>query len=506
MKHLIQQLFEYQKKNLLFNLTGGVVTLIPVLIIIWLSTFIADTVFHFSEAVRWILLISDLLVSVFLIWNFGFKRLSALLKLKPENDFSKVAEEIGHNYPDVADRLKNVYQLIKYKTIGSSEELKSEAINVFSQKYARIQFKNSLKLNTYMPSISVITLLLAGSLFISFGLHRELGLAAKRIFNPSNNYELIPSYSFSVLPGKTRILLGQNLEVTARYKGPKVKQCVLEFKGKNDPYFRQILMDYSEDQFRAEIKNLRYAINYRIRAIADVPYSWRENLVSDDYSVDLIIPPLVNEVEIEINPPAYTRLPRQNLDKNVGDIIAYPGSHIQIRAQSNSDLFHADIVFSDGKKIKARVREKRLNADFVVHEKTNYHIEIFDTDSIKNQEPIEYSITPVDDLYPAVEIIDPGEDIEISVDAGLSIGLEGNDDFGFTELSLNYQILEKMQSIRDTTWKKIPIEISAGSRTFFQQSYLWNVAALSIGFEDMIRYYATVSDNDMISGPKHARS
>jgi len=506
MKFIIQQLFEYQKKNLFLRLISDLVYLIFLLMIIWLSTFIADAVFHFSEAVRWVLLIFNLSLSLYIIWQFSLKTISALIRLKPDDDFSDVADHIGRNYPDIADRLKNVYQLIKYETIGSSENLKAEAINNFSEKYAAVKFKNSLHLKRYLPAIHVLIIVLCGSLFMIFGLRQELSLSAKRVFNPPNTYERIPPYLFSVSPGTTVLMLGRNLDVTALYQGPRADNCVLEYKSGNDPYYRQIPMIFERGKFSAEISNLRNSITYRIRAMTDVPYSWRENLVSPNFNVDIIIPPLVNELEIEVSPPVYTRLPKQFLDKNVGDIIAYPGSRIQLRARSNSEILYSEIVFSNGSRIKTKVRENTVNANFVVTEKIRYHVEVFDKDSVKNQEPIEYAITTVDDLSPAIEITEPGDDIEISVDAGLSLTLEGNDDFGFTDLKLHYQILEKMESVRDSTWMQLPIEIPTGSRTFFQQTYLWNIAALSIGFEDMIRYYVTLRDNDIINGPKSARS
>ena len=40
----------------------------------------------------------------------------------------------------------------------------------------------------------------------------------------------------------------------------------------------------------------------------------------------------------------------------------------------------------------------------------------------------------------------------------------------------------------------------------FQQTYLWNFANLPVSFEDVVKYYATLSDNDMIKGPKLSRS
>jgi hypothetical protein len=258
--------------------------------------------------------------------------------------------------------------------------------------------------------------------------------------------------------------------------------------------------------YTTTVKNLRNPIEYRVRAISNAPFSWSHQLISDQYKVDIVIPPLINNLEVELTSPSYTRLPKQYLEKNVGDIIAYPGTLVRIRARTNIEIIKASVSFNDDSKIDARVRENSLNAEFMVNKNTVYQLDIQDKDGVHNQNPIEYSITLVDDLYPTVEITEPGDDIELSADAGLAIQMEGNDDFGFTNLVLHYQILTKLEAIRDSTWIQIPIDIPAGSQTFFQQSYLWNFASVSIGFDDVIRYFVSLQDNDFITGPKETRS
>ena len=71
---------------------------------------------------------------------------------------------------------------------------------------------------------------------------------------------------------------------------------------------------------------------------------------------------------------------------------------------------------------------------------------------------------------------------------------------------LHYQVEGKIRETRDTTWQIVPIKIASGNEKHFLQPYLWNFANLPVSFEDMVQYYVTLTDNDIINGPKVSKS
>jgi hypothetical protein len=209
---------------------------------------------------------------------------------------------------------------------------------------------------------------------------------------------------------------------------------------------------------------------------------------------------------VVVTPPSYTKLPKQFFEVNVGDILAYPGSNINISAQANKTLNTAKIVFSDGNEIYSDIRENKFNFSFPVRISKTYLFTVNDTEGLYNREPIEYTITILEDQYPTVEIAEPGEDVEIAADGALNLIFEGNDDFGFNKLQLHYQIQRKVKAVSDSTWHQVAIYIPTPGDKYFQQSYFWNFAALPVSFDDGVKYYATLSDNDIVNGPKISRS
>jgi hypothetical protein len=120
---LIQKLFDYQRKNLFLLVLSGIIYLTIFFVIIWLSTFTADSVFQFSGPVRWAILVFNSLLSGVLVWSYFLKNLFDLHSLRKDSDFTIVADDIGRQNPEISDRYKNIYQLITNKPIGASAEL-----------------------------------------------------------------------------------------------------------------------------------------------------------------------------------------------------------------------------------------------------------------------------------------------------------------------------------------------------------------------------------------------
>ena len=55
--HIIRKIFLFQRKNLIFHTIAGAIHFSIFLLLIWLSTFLADSVKYFKSEVRWFILI-----------------------------------------------------------------------------------------------------------------------------------------------------------------------------------------------------------------------------------------------------------------------------------------------------------------------------------------------------------------------------------------------------------------------------------------------------------------
>jgi len=503
---IIRKIFLFQRKNLIYHAIAGSIHFSIVLLIIWLSTFLADSVLYFKSEVRWFILILNGSLTIYLFYQYVLLPIIEFFLLSESKDLTPVTKYIGERFTSISDRLTNIYQLIVSEQPGSSSSIKDYAIRKFAQKITKVNFADKLVLKEYLFPLLIILPVLVGSVLLISTLSGRLSLSAKRILNPTGEYAIVPWYEMSVTPGDARLISGESLTVTVLYQGPETENIIFWHRNQGEKSLQSKVFQKGQSNFHLTLENIRKPIEYYVQAIPAFPAEWHDKLISKMYMLETLNPPLVNELQIVIQPPVYTNLPKRFLDLNVGDVIAYPGSKVNISGRSSKNIKMAEIVFSEEEIKRCKIRDNKFTYNFTISSDKSYYFNISDLEDLHNQSPIEYSITVLDDQYPFVEITEPGEDVEISADGAVNLVIEGNDDFGFKSLHLHYQVHGKIKETRDSTWKKVPIIISSRGAKHFQQSYLWNFANLPVSFEDAVKYYVTVTDNDVIGGPKQGQS
>jgi len=503
---LQDKILSYLRKRLFYQITSGIVNLLMVILVIWISTFIADNIFYFSEAGRWFVLIVNIVLSLYLIFRFVVSKIIENWNLIKTKNLTPLTREIGRAFPDISDKLTNIYQLSRMESDGDSGELRHQAVRRFSDRISALDFKTALILRNFLFSFSFIFLILTGSLFLVLTVPDSLLSSAIRIINPTSTNNLVPEYTFTIMPGDTSLLAGNSLKVQAKFSGPPVEKVNLIFRRQNEEYATNIEMRKTRDSYSGELINLRSSLEYRLKAIPQFKVDWQDKLVSDNYNVEVKTPPTISELQVRIIPPGYTKLPEELLDKNLGNILAYKGSQVNISAFSSKPVNSAFLIFSDDNQKTMLVNENKLTSNFSVTKSGSYHLSIMDQESINNQSPIEYQINALIDRYPTIELIDPGEDLEIPPDAAINLLIDANDDFGFSQLKLNYQVISSIPELSDSSWQSVFIKIPDHQTKYFQQTYLWNFQTQNVGYGDAINYYLSLSDNDQVSGPKWSRT
>ena len=505
-QQITDKIIYFHKKQLLYKVFSGIINFLIYMLLIWTSTFLADSVFYFSTTARWFILIINGCLTLYLSYYLFISPLAAFFILNDKKDLTPITRQIGKLFPAVGDKLTNIYQLILSKPRGSSPSIRQYAIEQFSKKISTFNFNEKIRLNNFIIPYHIIIPVLIGSMLVFIMLQDKIYLSLKRTLDPAGDYAITPWYEFNVKPGNYDIIAGEKLMIDASFDGPEIKECIIWYKNEGEIRYQSKPMHWQNNSFSQQLKTSKKSIEYYVQAIPSLPAEWENKLLSPRFTVKVLIPPFVTDLQLEIVPPAYTKLPRQMLEHNVGDVIAYAGSVINLRALTNKRLKSAEVVFSETGELFCLIRENKFNATFKINLSESYSFRLKDSGDLTNQNPIKYSITTVSDQFPRVEILEPGEDIELATDGAVNLLIEGNDDFGFKDLKLHYQITENIQEFADTTWHNVPIVISAGDINHFQQIYFWNFANLPVSFDNAIKYYISLSDNDNINGPKRSQT
>jgi hypothetical protein len=503
---LLLNIYRFGRKRRIFEFLKGLILFICLAIILWLSVSLADILFYFSTITRWGLWFIHIFIIGFLIIKFVLKPLINISALKFHSDLTEVCSSINSIFPEIKNTLSNSYNLItKNQNRQISQELHSAAIQKYLERFERYNFSERLKLSEYIPSLNfVIPIIFSAVILLAFKgesiLHSSL-----RLLNPTNEYIILPDFSFYVQPGNVKTIKGKSINFKVKYAGPALSNCNLIVIPENYKDYQQIDLKYIDGFYCTSMANIQKPFIYQIRGYPLEDKSLENKIASQQYRIDIITPPIINNIDISIRPPLYTGQDVKYLARNIGDIIGLPGSKINLKATVNKILQSAALIFPGNNSINCQIHGERISADFYITENSNYKIILQDTAGYTNQNPIEYTISILPDNPPFVDIIQPGEDIEIQLDATLAIQAEVIDDYGISNISLYYKYLRKSETTSDTNWHYInlPKKISQKRMTI---THFWDFNKLPVAFDDGIAYYLQAEDNNNVYGPGIGRS
>ena len=209
----------------------------------------------------------------------------------------------------------------------------------------------------------------------------------------------------------------------------------------------------------------------------------------------------MTDFTLKIISPSYTKLPTKTQKANQAEIQAVLGSKIEVNLKSNQILAKADILL-DQTKEKMNTNGKDADYSFSVVNDQEFSIHLIDERGITNRNPIPFRIKMVNDILPEISIIKPPPIIEIGGDQSIPITMIINDDFGFSNLQLAYEIQRPSYINVEPFISMFNIPINDPHESQQELKTIWDLKPLGLMPEDEIHFHFELYDNDVISGPK----
>ncbi len=319
--------------------------------------------------------------------------------------------------------------------------------------------------------------------------------------HPLTEFVSPQKFFFEVSPGNAELAKYSDLKIKVNVEGEKPGKIKLYWRNEGATWNEEKLVRAKREKRQIETPDFSYDFK-EVKRNFDY-YAEAEGVQSDLYKITVVDKPRVTGLRLTFNYPRYTQLKMQVVDENDGSINAIAGTKVQIEARTNKNLSRADIVFSDSSRSEMKIEGSDAAGEILVKRDDSYHIELQDMIGSRNQDPIEYKITKTDDQYPAVEILEPGHDQDLSENMRVPLLIRISDDYGFSSLRLSYQVISEGE---ETEVNTVRIDIPNNSRTAADVEYLWNLSPIPLIPGDLVRYKAVIFDNDTFSGPKEGES
>tara|TARA_B100000886_G_scaffold330020_1_gene280018 strand:- start:2138 stop:5548 length:3411 start_codon:yes stop_codon:yes gene_type:complete len=208
---------------------------------------------------------------------------------------------------------------------------------------------------------------------------------------------------------------------------------------------------------------------------------------------------------ITTQPPPYSKLKTTTQEGNIALIEGLKGSIAKVEITSNRALEESYININDTI-INLSIDYNKANGQFPLIDEGKFTVNLVDKRGITNRDPIPYTISILPDFKPSISIIKPSPIIELGDDQIVEIELEVNDDYGFTDLQLAYEVRRPTYLLTDPYVSMFIVNNLMKDSLNQKINFEWDLTGMQLMPDDEVHFHLELTDNDNISGPKKTTS
>ncbi len=440
---------------------------------------------QFSTTGRTILFYSFVGVTAYLFGNYVVIPVSKLYKFGKVINHNQAAEIIGNHFDEVKDKLINVLQL-EHKAEMNSNHLLLASIDQKSLELKPVPFVNAVNLTEnkkHLKYLFIPLLLLIGVSIVS---PKIFTVGTERLVNHNTYIAPVAPFKMEINNNELSVLKNKDFNLEVAVSGNQLPdKLYIEQGGNKYPLSKTDKRTYSYT-----FKNVQQNKEFKLYA---------SGFYSKEHELAVIPNPILTDFSVNINYPKYLNKPNETL-QNTGDLILPEGTQVKWNIQAEDADYIYFVMAGSSKQLKSSgtqfsfQKTAKKNAGYSIIP-SNSFVEFGDT--------IQYALQVIPDKFPSILV---NEKKDSTNDNRFYFRGEISDDYGFSALSFNYRILNKVDSLpgrNKLQSVKIPYNASVTIDEFF---HFWNLEELNILPGDEIEYYFEVWDNDGVNGRKPAKT
>ncbi|MCH7990094.1 MAG: TolC family protein [Planctomycetes bacterium] len=244
-----------------------------------------------------------------------------------------------------------------------------------------------------------------------------------------------------------------------------------------------------------------YAVGF-----ADEPISYRsggDDNVMPWHRLEVVPPPMVENIQIQLTPPAYTGREPERLPKGVSHLAGLLGTRVDITADLNKPLQFGKLHVKDTLLLPVELLDgnRRFRTSFVIEEAGvySYWFELKDQQDFEDPEAPRYEIRGIADSPPKVYIETPTSDRNVTADAAIPLRIIAEDDLSLKDLRLQFR-LSNMDPNQEESLR-FPLENR--DRKFAEVELTWELSRLPLAEGMQIVLHAEAEDFYDLNPERH---
>jgi hypothetical protein len=504
---ILSRIAATRRRQLSVDLQTGLLTFFTVLTLCVISGSLVELTFRLDRSGRTALFfVLTGVTGVLFLWHIGRPLLRTFGILGSEDDFS-LAKRVGSRFPQIHDRVLNLLQLHQEMRTGKSlysPELVDASFQDLAGNIRGVDFTSAVDDSVIKRLARIFGATMIGAAVLVIASPSQFSYALFRITHFGTDFSSPSEFTFIISPGNSEVIKGQPVQIAVR-----VQSSILNFITTRQPlnllwrlegtrtFESAELHADSTGIFKTSLQSIRGSTEY---------YARFSSTESDHYRLSVVDRPVFRSFQVRLEYPAYTKLPPKIQEEFIGDVTALAGTRVTLTGIASKDLREGKIVFGTGKPLSLTTSNLKFSTSFRLEVETDYHIEITDAENLANVDPVHYQLKIIPDEAPTIAILQPGRNIDIAGDQFLRLVMQAKDDFGLSSIRIGYRLIHSRYEKPWDSYRFTQIPLPSGVSTDLELPYTWDLGPLHLAPEDVVEYFAEAFDNDVVRGPKSARS
>ncbi|NQT20971.1 MAG: hypothetical protein HQ592_14785 [Planctomycetes bacterium] len=340
-----------------------------------------------------------------------------------------------------------------------------------------------------------------------------VGVFLTRMLHPYSDVEW-PRKTTLTLPGRertSRVAKGDDVAIDVVCKGHVPSRVTLHYQFASGAPTRRRMKKMGDRTFRAHFASVTEGFSFVLEG---------GDHSTGRYTVEVIDRPQVETIDVAYEFPKYTDLAAYKQTSGQGAVAGVTGTKVSLAGRTNKPIRPggAKIVLDNGTEHPLKVAPSEgaapdeaataagslLSGGFELKPgPTTYRIEVTSVDGLEDSNPVTYRLRVIVDHPPAVRVIEPKGNREVTANATISIVAESTDERDFGGIRETRFIMKNgddgpqlVEVFADTTPGEARV-LNSGS---------WQLGRLSPKEGDVITCVVEAEDYNDVTGPGIGRS
>ncbi len=456
-----------------------------ILFLVWITVLIfIEEIFYLAPSVKITFLSLLIGVTGISIWS-GLRSIKNSSFIEFYRSFARSSNLKELSYALDLEKSSNANpRLVEAAIFKNLEQVNEQALEENLTSFLKnSRVSNQLKLKRNIGFASLVILLITGFSFQS---------SSSRLAQFWEVFEKPNPFTFTVTPGSVTQEQGTPFTASVTFDGAVPKRVSLMVKTPVEDEFRSRNMDATRSIYSSLPFDLNSDLEYYVKM---------DGYKSPTYNARVQLRPRFSELTVVITPPAYTQLDSTILRYPFSLVQGYQGSQISISGVTNKALDEFSLFRNKDRTDLQANDSQAFNFSLELTDPDTLSFMLSDENGLRNQNPFQFTIDPIQDEYPYVELLQPASSFEAVDPSSIDILFRPSDDFALTSASLNYELRKAF--VEEPITGSINLD---RPRNGVLQSFSWDVSSLELKPKDELLFWIEVSDNDGYQGYKTSRS